>query len=130
MRFRKLYDLLTPRQRRTAALLLVLTLIGMVLETLGLGLVIPVMALLTQERLAETYPALRGVLERLGNPTPRQLAVGGMLALLAVHIVRVGFLAFLAWRQMSFASAQQAYLSEQLFRVYLRQPYPFHLNRN
>jgi len=40
------------------------------------------------------------------------------------------FLAFLAWRQMSFAFGVEAQLSQRLFTVYLRQPYTFHLQRN
>lgn len=49
-------------------LLLVLMFLGMTLETLGVGLVIPATAVLTQSDLASNYPAL-------GNPD-KQLLVG------------------------------------------------------
>lgn len=127
---RKIYQLLTRRQRTQAAILLALTVVGTALETLGLGLVIPVIGLLTQPDPAALYPQLRPVLQRLGNPSPTQLAIAGMLGLLAIHVIRVAFLGYLAWRQMGFATAQMAYLSQQLFTIYLRQPYTFHLNRN
>src|SRR5688572_4983711 len=127
---RKIYALLTPSQRRAGAVLLVLTVIGMALETLGLGLVIPVIVLLTQPDLASGYPLLQTLLVGLGNPTPAQLVTGGMVTLVVVHVVRVTFLGYLAWRQMGFACDQQADLTQRLFEIYLRQPYTFHLNRN
>jgi ABC-type multidrug transport system fused ATPase/permease subunit len=127
---RKIYEMLTPSQRRQAVWILVLTIVGTLLETLGLGLVIPVLGLLTENDIAATYPQLQPLLRALGNPNPKQLIIGGMLTLLALHVVRVAFMAFLYWRQMTFAFSQYASLSQRLFTVYLRQPYTFHLNRN
>ena len=48
----KVWDMLMPAERRNALVLLALMLIGMVLETLGVGLVIPALALLTQSDIA------------------------------------------------------------------------------
>jgi ABC-type multidrug transport system fused ATPase/permease subunit len=127
---RKIFELLTPRQRRQLASVLALTIVGMLLELVGLGLVIPVVAVLTQPDVGSAYPMLAPVLHALGDPAPAQLVIIGMVALVAVHLVRVSFLGFLAWRQMVFAFEQQAEMSERLFATYLRQPYVFHLNRN
>jgi ATP-binding cassette, subfamily B, bacterial PglK len=127
---RKIWGLLTPAQRRAAAALLGLMVVGMVLETLGVGLVVPAVALLTQADPARTYPQLQPVLQALGNPDQQTLVVGGMLALVAVYLVKALFLAVLAWRQMRFAYGVQADISQRLFAIYLRQPYTFHLQRN
>jgi ABC-type multidrug transport system fused ATPase/permease subunit len=122
--------LLSGSQRRQAALLLILTAIGMVLEMLGLGMVLPVMGLLAEDNLAANYPFMATPLVWLGNPSPARLAAMAMLTLVATHALRVAFLGYLSWRQMSFAMALQADIGERLFRGYLRQPYTFHLNRN
>ena len=126
----KIWALLTAPERRSAVALLGLMFIGMVLETLSVGLVIPALALFTQNDIARKYPALRPTLEALGNPSQQTLVIGGMLLLVAVYLVKVLFLAFLAWRQTRFAFAVQAHLSQRLFTEYLRQPYTFHLQRN
>lgn len=128
--FQKLWNLLTPKQRRSAFMLLALMFVGMLLETVGIGLVIPAMALMTQTDLAAKYPAAAPVLGMLGNPGHKQLLVGGMLALVVVYAVKALFLGFLAWRQSHFSHALQASLSYRLFAGYLRQPYSFHLQRN
>ena len=126
----KLWHLLNPDQRRAATVLLVLMLIGMVLETLGIGLVIPALALMTKANLAVDYPSLTPWLVSLGNPSHEQLVIGGMLALVGIYAVKALFLAFLAWRQAHFVYRLQANLSQRLFEGYLRQPYSFHLQRN
>lgn len=127
---RKILDLLTAAERRSVMMLLGLMFIGMVLETLGAGLVIPAIALLTQRDFAEHYPTLQPVFRALGYPSQQNLVIGGMLALVGVYLVKAVFLAFLAWRQMRFAFGVQAQLSQRLFTLYLRQPYTFHLQRN
>lgn len=127
---RKLWALLTPPRRRAAVLLMVLMIIGMLLETLGIGLVIPLLVLLTQSDIAARYPVLAPLLRALGNPSREAQIVGGMAALVAFYAVKSSFLTLLAWRQMTFVFGLQAELSERLFTGYLRQPYTFHLQRN
>jgi len=127
---RKIWELLTATERRTAVLLLGLMFIGMMLETLGIGLVIPAIALLTQRDFMSHYPALQPVLQALGNPSQQTLVIGGMVALLGVYFVKALYLTFYVWRQTRFAFDIQIMLSQRLFTVYLRQPYTFHLQRN
>lgn len=126
----KIQDILTYTERKNALMLLCLMAIGMILETLSVGLVIPAITLLTQENPAARYPLVAPVLTALGNPSTQALIVGGMLTLAGVYSIKALFLAFLAWRQARFAFSVQAQLSQRLFTTYLRQPYTFHLQRN
>lgn len=126
----KLWRILTHHQRRMAIVLLALMFIGMVLETLGISLVIPVLGLIAQNDLATSYPFIAPWLDTFGNPTHEQLVIAGMLVLVGVYTIKTLFLAFLAWRQTHFVFEVQADLSHNLFEGYLRQPYTFHLQRN
>ena len=128
--FNKVWYLLTAEQRISAIVLFGLLFIGMMLETLGIGLVIPAFALITQSNLAEKYPIMSPWLEMLGNPSHERLVVVGMVTLVSVYIIKTLYLAFLAWRQAQFTYDIQANLSQSLFSGYLRQPYTFHLQRN
>lgn len=127
---RKLWRVLPREQRPKALAMLGLMLIGMVLETLGIGLVIPVLALMTQNDLTVKYPFLAPWFARLGNPSTLQLVLGGMLMLVLVYLVKAIFLAYITWRQERFVSELRVELSQRLFAGYLRQPYTFHLQRN
>ena len=127
---RNLVGMLSAGQRRSAALLLALMLVGMVLEMLGIGLVIPVLTVMTRSDLAGDYPALEPWLVRLGNPSHETLVVASMVALMGIAVAKALFLSFLAWWGARFAFALQANLSQALFAGYLRQPWTFHLQRN
>jgi ATP-binding cassette, subfamily B, bacterial PglK len=124
--FRKLWFMLVPAQRGYGVLLLGFMLVGMVLETLGVGMVVPAMALMTKGSLASSYPALVPWLDLLGNPSHERLVVFAMLALVGVYLVKVLFLAFLAWLQAHFIYVLKSDFSSRLFTGYLRQPYIFH----
>src|SRR5687768_10271626 len=122
--------LLTPAQRKGALVLLGLMAVGMGLETFGLGLILPAMAVLMDADVAANYPRIGPLLDALGNPTQPQLVVGGLVVLVAIYFLKALFLAFLAARQMRFAFDVQAQISQRLFEIYLHQPFTFHLNRN
>jgi ATP-binding cassette, subfamily B, bacterial PglK len=125
-----MYALLTSTERRSALKLLGLMVVGMVIDTLGISLVIPAIAILIESDPASAHPRLQSVLDLLGNPTRAELVLGGMLALVGAFLFRTAFLAYLAWRQTGFAYGVQAELSHRLLRNYLSQPYTFYLQRN
>lgn len=125
-----MWRILNRAQRRSATILLGLSILGMLMETLGVGLVIPALAVMTQPDLASRYPRLAPLLHAIGNPSQTRLVVIGMLVLVAVYATKAIFLAVLAWWQMRFVYGVQAELSERLFTSYLRQQYVFHLQRN
>ncbi len=105
-------------------------LIGTLLEVFGIGLVVPILAIMTQPRLIEHYSKLQPWWEKFGQPSHVEMIVMGMVTLVAVYVLKVVFLAFLAWRQSRFVFSLQAALSKRLFVGYLTQPYTFHLQHN
>lgn len=111
-------------------MLLGLMFVGMVLETLGVGLVIPALSLLTKPDIINHWPFLASFLSRMGNPTHEKAVIVGMLLLVGAYGIKTVFLAFLAWKQVGVVYRIQADLSQRLFSGYLCQPYTFHLERN
>jgi ATP-binding cassette, subfamily B, bacterial PglK len=128
--FKNVYSILTPGERKGAIVLLGLMVIGMFLETLGIGLVVPLIGLMMQDDLAARYPLIQPTLDKLGNPDRETLTLWFVLGLVGVYLLKNAFLAFLTWRQNSFTYGFMARLSQSLLAVYLRQPYAFHLRRN
>ena len=126
----EIYGLLNVGERRRIIVLFSLMVVGMGLEMLGIGLIIPAVTLLLQTAPSETYPPLAVVVEMLGQPTQVQLITGAMLLLVGVYLVKALFLGFLAWYQNDFAFGVQRHISRELFATYLYQPYAFHLQRN
>lgn len=127
---RKLWHLLPPGQRRTVWGLLAMMLIGTLLEVLGIGLVVPILAIMTQPDFIARFPGLQPWLAMLGPPSHAELIVIGMGILVSAYALKVMFVAFVAWKQSRFAFGLQAALSKRLFVGYMRQPYTFHLQNN
>jgi ATP-binding cassette, subfamily B, bacterial PglK len=127
---KKFWFILTPAQRRAGFLLLGLMFIGMMLETLGISLIIPILTLMTNNNLTTEYPLLVPWMNRLDNPSHEKLIVFAMLSLFGVVLLKVLFLAFLTWRQANFSYGVKSDLSLRLFKGYLLQPYLFHLQKN
>jgi ABC-type multidrug transport system fused ATPase/permease subunit len=125
----KLVSLFSPHQRREAVVLVLLMVGGMVMETLGIGMVVPAMVLLTQQDLATRFPEAAATLG-LARFSRDQLVIAGMLALGAVFTVKCAYIAFVTSRQMRFVYRVQASLSRRLFVGYLYKPWTFHLQRN
>lgn len=127
---RKLIDLFTPDQRIAAASLVLAMVGGMVLETLGIGLVIPAVTLLTKADFASRFPDIALALNQMGITSHQQLIVASMTVLVGVYGLKALYIAWLISRQMAFVFHVQATLSERLFVDYVHKPYTFHLQRN
>jgi ABC-type multidrug transport system fused ATPase/permease subunit len=127
---RKLRFLLSPSQKKELAILAALLFLGMLFEMLGLGLLIPALSILLDADIAKSRPELKPLMDFFGYPSQLQLAIGGMLILIAVYFLKAVFLVFLTWRQSKFTFGLASGLSRKLFLGYLRQPYTFHLERN
>lgn len=126
----KVLNILTPENHRSVVMLMIFMLLGMLLEMLGVGLVMPVIAILTQSDQVMTYPGFQVLMDRIGNPDQSTMVVGMMLLLLIGYLFKNIFLAFLAWKQTRFSFNLESELSQRLFSIYLYQPYTFHLQRN
>jgi len=122
----KINSILSLEEKTKARNQLLLMLIGMLLEMLGVGMVIPLVALLTR---ASPLPSLP-VWSHFGEITEEALVYGAMAGLVLVYLVKNLFLGFLLWSQSTFAYEVQANLSKRLFSSYLHQPYAFHLQQN
>ncbi|KKN07712.1 hypothetical protein LCGC14_1064150 [marine sediment metagenome] len=128
--YKKIYSLLTVNDRRAARVQFGLMIIGMVLETLGIGLVIPAIAIMVQGDAITSQPIISEVIDYFGISSQEQLIILAILGLVIVYFIKNIFLAFLTWRQADFTFDIQAKLSQRLFTVYLRRPYVFHLQKN
>jgi ABC-type multidrug transport system fused ATPase/permease subunit len=125
----KILALLSRQQKKAGIALLVLMLIAMVLETAGVGLIIPVIAVIADPSAGERYPLLEVATEYLGGGKAT-LVAAVMTALVLLYLVKSIFLGVLAWWQGRYVYSIESDLSRRLYAGYLLQPYHFHMQRN
>ena len=127
---KSIYNLLPKSKKRRLIFLFFLIIIGMFLEVLGLGALIPILAIITSENLLLSYPFLNPLIDFLGNPDPDKLILYALFLLIAVYSFKALFLVYVSWHQSKFSAELSAELSKKLFFGYLQKPYTFHLNQN
>lgn len=127
---RGIFDLLTRRERREAALLLITILGTGVFETAAVGAIAAFVSFLTRPESIQDVQWLATALQRFGwqEPRPALFALG--LAVLGVLLLKNVFVAFATWRQLRFTWGKLFSLSSRLLERYLSQPYEYFLTRN
>ena len=99
----------------------------MILETFSLGLIIPMVGLLTQDDYKSKIPFGESL---LADFSQRQVLILAMFFVVLVYIVKSSFVYTSTLYQRKFSNSVSVRLSHETFTKYLRQPYEFHLERN
>lgn len=126
----KILSLLSPLERKKSIIMLLLMCAGMLLETIGVGLVFPLIGLMYEGNLINEYPQLQPLIDHFNHPSKMELIIWILIGLCAFFLMKTVFLGFSLMWQMRFVYGVQASLSAQLFRLYLMKPYEFHLISN
>ena len=125
-KFLRAFTILSPKAKRRMLLLLPVIIVGMALETLSVGMVLPALGILMSETYFEQFPALSPVLKYFGRPDHGDLVFWGLAGLATVFFVKNIFLFFQVQLQGTFVYSAQREISLELFRRYLAKDYRFH----
>ncbi len=123
---RLLWGLLRSNERKSLGGLFVLMLIGTLLETLSVGLLIPVLAVLTSDTSDIKLPFIT-IQTDIDKNTLVWIVVVGVFI---IYIVKNLFLGFSVWIQRGYLTRLSARIASQILETYIRQPFSFHLRKN
>ena len=128
---KKISEILNYKEKIYFFYLLCLMVVGMILETLGIGLVIPIILILLKgkEGLLE-ISFFQKYEEIILNYNSSEIVVIGLLLLLSVYLFKYLFLVFLYFRQFNFSANVLLRITNQIFKNYLIKPYKFFLDAN
>ena len=126
----KFFSILSQAQVRASFYLILFTVIGMVLETLGIGAILPVLSSLTQSSDASGDFFLDGIRSTFNVQSDRSLILIMLFGLFCIYLLKSIFLLFLTFYQSKYIFGIQEKLSYQFFKGYLSESYEFHLSRN
>ena len=126
--FLSLFD---RKQKVKMLYLMFLMLIGMILEVFSIGIIIPIVTILSDPASLEGYPIVKSLFsEYIFSINQENVFITGISLLVTVYTAKTIFLIFLYWRQTKFIYNSQSNISSRLLSVYLNQPYSFHMQRN
>ena len=127
---KKIFSILNRKQRFSLIVLFFLMLIGMLLETLGIGLILPVLTLITDPEIVYKYSYIENLYISIGEPSQPKLIIYVLLLLSAFYFFKTLCLAYVTWEQLKLVFGIQVYLSKKLFKTYLKLPFSFHFDKN
>lgn len=125
---KKLNILLDKTQKRTMGWLLVLMVISAGLQTLGVGMIMPVVQIVMDSEAIAKPGMLHNAYLLLGGGSEMRFTVLVMLALVLAYVLKNVFLFFQQRATLAFVYSNQFRTSERMMRNYLRRSYEFYLN--
>ena len=102
----------------------------MLLETLGIGAILPVLSSLTQSPEVSDNFILDAIRDTFNVQSDKSLILLMLFGLFCVYLLKSLFLLFLTFYQAKYIFGIQEKLSYQFFKGYLSENYEFHLSRN
>lgn len=125
-----IYSLLNQKQRLQSFYQVIIIIISMFFEILSLGMLIPIITLISTNDLNIKYPNLKNLLEKIGNPSQYLLLQYILILFVAIYIIKTLFMVFATWYNYKFVFNLQMFFSEKIFRGYLYQSSLFHSLNN
>ena len=128
---KKLWFLIDRKQKKALGVLLFLLTIGMLLEIIGLGIIIPVFSIILNP---EDFGSFEILNYRVGsfftNINHSDLVLFFLGILVLIYTVKSFFLSYITHKQNQILERLHAKLSSDLFANYINQSYLFHINRD
>ena len=126
--YNKFNYLFSKKQKIGFVFFFFLSLVGMLLELLGIGLVLPFLEILTRSEDNLGYSQYFKIIniEIISN---EQLILYSILFLLSIFTLKAIFLTFVSYKQSQFLLDLKTEVTDKLFRIYLKKPYSFHLKK-
>lgn len=126
----KLFKLLSPKEKKQAALLTVAVVFMAFLEVAGIGALGPFMAVVADPSVVQSQPMLQTFYEIGGFDSNRGFLFALGVALFALIVLGNAFRILTLYAILRFNGACRANLGLRLFRQYLYRPYTYFLDHN
>jgi ATP-binding cassette subfamily C protein len=126
----KLLYLIQPEKRKYFAALIFFILIGAGADTLGIGLLLPFVSVISDPGNLQQYPLLIHLYTLLNVQSHQEFVIWLVALLVLVFVLKNGYLLFLAYIQNRVIASNQIALAHQLFDKYMHRPYTYYLQKN
>jgi ABC-type multidrug transport system fused ATPase/permease subunit len=131
--FKKIFDLLSHRERRQVFYLLMMILFMALLDVIGIASIMPFIAVLTNPDLIQNnilINKLYNYSNLFGVKTNEQFLFSLGVLVFFLLVFSLAFKALLAYSQLRFSSMCKYGLSKRMMERYLNQPYSWFLSRH
>ena len=131
--FKKILFLLTRKERKSAAILLIMILIMALLDMIGVASILPFMAVLTNPDIIETNIILNRIFvasNTLGVENNQQFLFALGVFVFVLLVASLVFKALVTYMQLSFIQMREHSIGKRFVEGYLNQSYSWFLSRH
>lgn len=131
--FKKIFYLLTLKERKEVILLLIMISIMAFLDMIGVASILPFMAVLSNPEIIEANIILSKMFmffKIFGVENKQQFLFALGILVFVLLVISLTFKAFTAYAQVRFSQMRQYSISKRLVEGYLNQPYGWFLNKH
>ena len=133
--FKKLTFLIDNKLKKKLILIYFITIIGTFLETLGIGVVLPILKIIVEGKdflseFSSNNLIINDILKYLQKKSYGELVIFLLASLTFIFFIKTSFFLFLIQKQTKFSHLVEYELANFFFSHYLYQDYSFHLKRN
>lgn len=125
---KKFSKILSRQQKHRVIIIGIMMVIGAALETIGVGLILPLVSVVMDPTLIETNKYARFVCELLDLNTTRTFLVVVIVALIFIYVFKNAYLFLEYYVQQRFICNNRFATQKQLMEIYLIRPYEYFLN--
>ena len=120
--------ILTASHKRWAVVVLILTLLGAVCETLGVSVILPLVQVMIEPHQLRKNAVIAPIIDRMGLETDASLIWAIGIATIAVYLFKNLFLFFLSYVRVKYSCKVQRELAVEMIDSYMDRGYVFFLN--
>lgn len=128
--FRQLLSILTDKQKWMAVLIGFLSMISAMLETLGLGVVMPFILTMLEPQVIRQNIYIQKLCNAYNISDDKELLLFLAIGIISVYVLKNSFILFTNYVQTKFRNELERDLSVLMMKSYLYRPYLFHINTN
>lgn len=128
--FKKLNKIIPNYFKKRLIILLVMLSIGMLLEIVGIGLIIPLLNLIIDPEQFLKIDIIRNIAEALNITSDKKFIISSLSFLLLVYLTKAIYIATLNYKQNVFLNNFGKHLSNSLFSNYMERPYKLIVRQN
>jgi len=126
----KILLLFSSKEKGRLLIIFFYYLFGVFLDTIGIGMVIPVVSILANPEYATKLIIDYSFLNFMIELNQKEIFFLSISFLFSIYIIKNFFLIFIIFQQQIFCYTAQKNISYKLFKKYLNQPYSFILNND
>ena len=120
--------ILTASQKRWGAVVIFLTLIGAICETLGVSVILPLVQVMIEPQKLRSNSMIQPVIEFFSLDSDRSLIWAMGITVIIVYLLKNLFLLLLSYIRIKYACKVQRELSVEMMDSYMKRGYVFFIN--